>query len=121
MVSRGVENQRLTAGEELTWPRDGASQRGSTQLYGEPWEWIQDSAPPLSIEGIRLGDFLEWVSRETGLAWRFGEPGSEQTAEAIRLHGSIEGLTPEQALSVVLPSCGYRHRRIGNEIVLTSR
>jgi hypothetical protein len=26
------------------------------------------------------------------------------------LHGSIEGLTPEQSLGVVLPGCGLAHR-----------
>jgi hypothetical protein len=29
------------------------------------------------------------------------------------LHGSITGLTPEEALSVVLPGCRLRHRVAG--------
>jgi hypothetical protein len=32
------------------------------------------------------------------------------------LHGSIEGLTPEQSLGVVLPGCGLAHRIDGGAL-----
>jgi hypothetical protein len=34
------------------------------------------------------------------------------------VHGSVEGLTVEEALATVLPSCGLRHRVEGDRILL---
>jgi hypothetical protein len=34
------------------------------------------------------------------------------------LHGSVDGLTPQQAIEVVLASCGLESRIAGDEIVI---
>jgi hypothetical protein len=41
--------------------------------------------------------------------------------EGIVLHGSIEGLTAEEALQAVLPTCGLTFRRTDDLIVISKR
>jgi FecR protein len=104
------------AGSELLIHADGSSESADVPAYGPGWDWVQRAAPPFTIENANLAQFLGWVSRETGLRWRLAEPGDDP--EKVILHGSIEGLTAEEALSVVLPGSGYRHRITGGEIRL---
>lgn len=117
LVGRGGgEIQQARAGGELVLRPDGSFQIAEIPVYGTGWDWVQRAAPALAIEGASLADFLAWVSRETGLRWRLAEPGTGRPPEEIILHGSIEGLTAEEALAVVLPSCGYRHRQVGDQL-----
>lgn len=115
IVDHAGEARQARAGGELVLQEDGGFRRAEIPVYGPGWEWVQRLAPPLAIEGASLADFLDWVSRETGLRWRLAEP-ADRSPEEILLHGSIAGLTAEEALAVVLPSCGYRHRREGDQL-----
>jgi hypothetical protein len=38
--------------------------------------------------------------------------------EQIVLHGSIDGLTPEEALGAVLPTCGLTFRLEGERLIV---
>ncbi len=118
LVDQDGEIRQAGAGAELVLQTDGGFQRAAIPVYGSDWEWVQRAAPALAIEGASLADFLAWVSRETGLRWRLADPGAGKPPEEVILHGSIEGLTAEESLAVVLPSCGYRHRRAGGQLWL---
>ncbi len=118
LVDQAGEIREAGAGAELVLHPDGSVQRAEVPVYGPGWDWVQRTGPALAIEGASLTDFLAWVSRETGLRWRLAEPHPDPAPELVILHGSIEGLTAEEALSVVLPGCGYRHRRVGGELWL---
>lgn len=96
-----------TAGEELRLAAGGALTRGSVPRAGELWSWVQEAAPSLDIEGATLTAFLDWVARETGLEVGFASAAAARAAAGVVLHGTIEGLTPEESLSVVLPGSGY--------------
>lgn len=74
--------------------------------FGPDWSWVQQVAPPLDIEGATVASFLIWVSRETGFRLEYGDAEIERRAAEITLHGSIDGLTPREAVEVVLPSTG---------------
>jgi hypothetical protein len=118
LVDQAGEIRQAGTGAELILEADGGFQSAVIPVYGADWDWVQRAAPALAIEGASLADFLAWVSRETGLRWRLAEPGAGKPPEEVILHGSIEGLTAEESLAVVLPSCGYRHRRVGGELWL---
>jgi hypothetical protein len=120
LVTHGSEEHQARAGGELLLHANGSLQRKEVAIYGSGWDWVQHVAPALAIEGVSLADFLRWVSRETGLRWRFAEPRAGKAPEDIILHGSIDGLTAEEALTVVLPGCGYRHRLRGDQLWLES-
>jgi ferric-dicitrate binding protein FerR (iron transport regulator) len=117
-VRRDERSYQAAAGAVLTLRAGGAVERDVAQPQGAPWEWTQRAAPPLPIEGTTLATFLAWVSRETGLPWRYADGALEESTHATLLHGSIEGLTPEEALAVVLPGCGMRHRRSDRALLL---
>ena len=95
-------------GEQLTIARDGSIARAVSPLYGESWAWIDAATPGIALEGLRLAEFLNWVARETGREVRYDRPETEREAQAIILHGSVSGLTPEQALSAVLATTRVR-------------
>ena len=73
------------------------------------------------MEGKTLGEFLDWVSREGAWTVTFADPRSSDAARATVLHGKpdlLRGLTPAEALDVVMPACGLRHRIDGDRVVI---
>lgn len=108
---------RAEAGQSLVLRADQIELASSPRV-GQTWRWTEEVAPALAIEGRPLADLLRWVARETGRSWRFADPRLEAAAQEILLHGSVDGLLPEQALEVVLPSCDLAFRRVGDELWL---
>jgi len=105
------------AGAELTLATDGRLSRAAVSPHGEAWGWVQEIAPSFELEGRTLGDFLAWVGRESGWRVAWADPSRAAAGSAV-LHGSIEGLSPEQALAAVLPTCGLANRRDGETVVV---
>ncbi|MES1241954.1 MAG: FecR family protein [Acidobacteriota bacterium] len=118
LVEQAGETHQVRAGGELLLAAGSRPERAGISGHDPGWDWIQRTAPPFEIEGARLVDFLDWASRETGLPWRLADPRAGSRPEDVILHGSIEGLTAEEALAVVLPSSGYRLHPAGDEIVI---
>ena len=118
LAGRAGEAHQARAGGELVLQADGRFSSAATPVYGADWDWVQHAGRAMAIEGATLADFLDWVSGETGLRWRLAEPQTARPPKDITLHGSIEGLTAEEALAVVLPGCGYRHRVDGDQLWL---
>ncbi len=98
------------AGSSLTLHRDGSVKRAPLATHAEPWQWVLATSPGFDLEGRTLSEFLDWVVRETGLQLSFPDRTLESEAEQIRVHGSIDGLSPDQAPKVVLPSSGLAFR-----------
>ncbi len=74
------------------------------------WAWIADVAPMPDLEGLSARAFLDWAAREGGWTLRFADEETARFAAETTLRGSLAGLTPEQALDAVLPTCGLNHR-----------
>jgi hypothetical protein len=107
------ENGQLAgaaAGEELGLAKDGSIRRAPIATYGDLWSWVATVAPEFEIEGRTLAAFLEWAARETGWRVELEGDGLAAAAATIRLHGSIAGMTPGEAMSVVLPGSGLDYR-----------
>jgi ferric-dicitrate binding protein FerR (iron transport regulator) len=117
-IAQGSAVAEAHAGGMLLVPAAGPVHRGQVPTHGAAWEWVQTAAPPFQLEGARLRDFLDWTARETGLRWRFTDPHQAGAATATILHGSAEGLTVFEALSVVLPGAGLRYRLDHGELIL---
>jgi ferric-dicitrate binding protein FerR (iron transport regulator) len=90
-------------------------------LHGPEWDWTLRASPPFVLEGQTLGSFLDWVEREGGWPVRFPDRQLQQSSSSIVLHGSIDGLTPAEALADVLPTCGLTHRIAGDAVVIEKR
>lgn len=106
------------AGQQLVASPAGALDVARTETYGPDWNWITLAAPPFTIEGATLESFLDWIERESGRSVGFDEPDLRRSAGPARLHGSIAGLTPEEALGVVLPASGLSYRIEGGRILI---
>lgn len=103
-------------GGELSIDEGGSVTRRQLLPYGDEWRWILEIAPSFELEGNQLGSFLEWVSRETGRDVGFDSVQLKVASSGILLHGSVEGLSPQQALESVLPTCGLTFRRVQGRI-----
>jgi ferric-dicitrate binding protein FerR (iron transport regulator) len=100
--------ERGDAGEQFTIAADGAVQRMQSERYGETWDWIATTTPAIDIEGRPLADFLAWAGRELGREVVFESPELREEAATIVVHGSVAGLTPQQALDAVLATTSVR-------------
>jgi hypothetical protein len=113
--ANGVD-ARAGAREELFLQLDGSDgsiSRRPIAATGREWAWAERAAPPFFVEGKTLGAFLDWVSREGAWTVTFADHNFSEAARATVLHGRpdlLKGLTPAEALEVILPTCGLRHR-----------
>jgi ferric-dicitrate binding protein FerR (iron transport regulator) len=105
-------------GIELVATGSGGIIRAQAPLTGEAWDWITLAGAPFDLDGKTLADFLAWVTREGGWETRFQTDALARSASTIVLSGSIDGLTPEQALRAVLATCGLTHRRTGDVVTI---
>lgn len=118
-VRRDGETHAAERGEELTLGRDGPVERSTLAPDSAEWMWVLGAAPSLEIEGRSLDSFLTWVSRETGRQVRYADAQLEQSARTIRLHGTIEGLRPDESIGVILEGSGLSHRTENGTILVT--
>ncbi|MDH3745813.1 MAG: FecR family protein [Acidobacteriota bacterium] len=120
-VSRGAETHSAEAGQELTVDTRGAVEVGTVSRHGSEWDWAIEAAPGLEIEGLRLQEYLDWLTRETGIQARYSDSGVGESAGDIELFGSIEGLSPIQSVDAVLPSTGLDYQLAGHDLLIGSR
>ena len=110
----------VRAGHVLEAGEDGRSVRPDTSARSVGWDWIGDITPMMRIEGRSLKEFLNWIGRERGLRVRFAREDLGRSASRISLVGSIDGMTLDQALDSVLPTCGMRHRIEQGDLLVDS-
>jgi ferric-dicitrate binding protein FerR (iron transport regulator) len=115
-TSRGTEN--AGRGNELVASESGEIARAKAPLTGDEWDWVTLAATPFDLDGKTLADFLAWVTREGGWELRFENEALARSASTIVISGSVEGLTPQQALRAVLATCGLTHRRNGDVVTI---
>ena len=119
-LANGVD-ARADAGGELFAKPDGSIDRRPIAATGSAWAWAERAAPQFSVEGKTLGAFLDWVSHEGAWTVTFADRRRSEAARATLLHGRpdlLKGLTPAEALDVVLPACGLRHRIDRHRVVI---
>ena len=120
VVDDGGARQTSRAGEALLISRDRPPVRSTIATSGPEWDWVTTVAQPFTLEGATVSAFLQWVSREQGWRWEYADAATKRRAERAVLHGSIEGLTPEEALAAVLPASGLTSRRDGDRLIVGS-
>jgi ferric-dicitrate binding protein FerR (iron transport regulator) len=89
---------------------------GRAAISGADWDWIVRAVRPPQLEGRPLPEFLAWAEREGGRAIRFADPALERANAATIVYGAIDRLTVDEALDVVLASCGLA-RRTDDEVI----
>jgi len=119
-VERDGTRWNTGAGEALVLARTGTPTRQRIATSGPEWSWADRLSTPFLLEGATVPAFLDWVSREEGWQWEIADAALRARADRIVLHGSIDGLTPEEALSAVLPASGLTYRREGMRLVIAA-
>jgi ferric-dicitrate binding protein FerR (iron transport regulator) len=109
-MKHGSRTYRAEPGQQLLAGADGQVVASIVPRHGEAWGWMLHVAPPFELGGKSLEAYLGWVERETGWRTRFEDPTTAAGASTLILHGSIDGLRPDETPAVVLPTCGLRHR-----------
>lgn len=117
-LDREGGSREIPSGTELILDQAGGSRTAIVPPRDPGWNWILAVAPEFEMEGRTLGEFLDWVSTETGMSVRFADASIERGARAIVLHGSVAGLRPDQTPGVVLPACGLSHGVIGDTLIV---
>ncbi len=117
---RPAARHRIDAGHELTLDADGRVTRRELSADDPAWAWLLDLAPMPELEGRPAREFLDWVVREQGWRLAFADPELSRTVDGIVLGGTVGGLTPSEALDVVLPTCRLRHRVEGDVLVIST-
>lgn len=119
LVSRSGSEMTARTGEALHVDPRGRYVRSPIPIFGPEWAWTSAIAPQFQLEGSTVQQFLEWVAREQAWRWRFADTETARRAAGIVTHGSLEGYTPEEALEIVLPTCGLSFVRNGDEVVVS--
>jgi ferric-dicitrate binding protein FerR (iron transport regulator) len=116
-VSSTFGMRQADRGDQLRVTRSGIV-AGLAPTSGADWDWIVRATRPPQLEGRPLPEFLAWAEREGGRPIRFADPALERANVATIVYGAIERLTVEEALDVVLPSCGLGRRTDGDVITI---
>lgn len=117
-LDRAGASHEAAAGTQLFVPLKGAVESVRITEYDDEWRWTVLAAPSFPVEGRTLEAFLEWASREGGRRVVFADPSLESRLRNTVLHGSIDGLSVDEALEVILPTCGLAHRLDGSTVVV---
>jgi ferric-dicitrate binding protein FerR (iron transport regulator) len=105
------------AGEQFT-VRDGQVTRAPLAPTAAAWNWVAEVTPPFVIEGRSVESFLVWAARQTGRTIVYTSPDAARQARSVTLSGTVDGLTPDEAVTAVLsttslrPEIGTEHIRV---------
>lgn len=105
-LTREDRSYTAPAGTRMSMNETGAVETSAIPRQGADWQWVLTIAPAFDLEGKTLGEFLDWVSSETGWEVRYAEPSIAADAPTVILHGSVQRMRPDQAPAAVLPTCG---------------
>jgi ferric-dicitrate binding protein FerR (iron transport regulator) len=99
----------VKAGTEVVFSKGAKAAERPVGTSGQEWDWTAKTTPDFEIDNRPLGDFLEWVARESGRKLVLADDETRKQAARVRMHGSVHGLTPMQALSAVMATTELRY------------
>jgi ferric-dicitrate binding protein FerR (iron transport regulator) len=98
---------QAAAGEQLVIS-DAGVERAALAVDAAAWDWLATVTPPFTLEGRSVQEFLEWAGRETGRSVVFASHEAARRARTVTLSGTVEGLTPDEAVAAVLSTTTLR-------------
>jgi hypothetical protein len=120
VLTRNSVETRAGRGTQLVAAADGVTS-GSVPVFGAEWEWIGRLPSPFDLSTHTLMEFLTWVARETGYAVAFESDDLAEKARRMTVQGSIDGLTPHEALETVLPATGLEYGLSNGRVTIRTR
>jgi ferric-dicitrate binding protein FerR (iron transport regulator) len=98
----------VNAGTEVLIDQNRNVSRQRIDSYGVTWAWTEMMAPDVDIENRPLEEFLDWVARESGRELVLADDATRHQVAGIRMHGSVHGLAPLEALKAVMAATSLR-------------
>jgi ferric-dicitrate binding protein FerR (iron transport regulator) len=117
-VQNDADRYAARMGERLTLVQGGTATVAELDTHDDYWDWIVELTPAFDMTNKSLLDFLKWAARETGRDLQFESDESRMFAMRTDVHGSIEGLTPEEALEAILAITTVRYQIADDKIVI---
>jgi ferric-dicitrate binding protein FerR (iron transport regulator) len=119
-IRRGAGIETAGAGTEAMVTPSGVAVR-QVAPYGSEWAWTSAIAPPFAIEGQSLRSVLDHLATEEGWSLRYDDADVANIAARVVLHGSVEGLSAEEALEVALATSGLQYRLHDGTLLVSKR
>ncbi len=113
-VAVGSDSASLTRGESATVVLAGNSaatnriSRSRMATFGASWQWADELAPRLPIEGRSLVAVLRTLAYQAGMTLSFASESVEAAAQATTLHGPVLDMAPDAALRAILATTSFR-------------
>ncbi len=120
-IFTGSEIHAARMGQRLTLERGEGASVASLDTHDPYWHWIAGLTPAFDTSNKSLLDFLKWAARETGRELRFKSDESRMFAMRTDVHGSVAGLTPDEALLAILSTTSLIYEIESDKIVLAHR
>lgn len=105
-------------GERLSLAAGQDASISNLETHDPYWDWIAELTPTFDMSKKSLLDFLNWAARETGRELRFENDESRMFAMRTDVHGSVEGLTPDEALAAILSTTTLNYRIDADKVVV---
>ena len=109
---RGV---KAGAGTEIRATKAHLSQH-EIAVAGDEWSWIERAAPPVILGGKTLGEVVQLVAREKGLALEW----KNSTRRDAQLHGNM-ALGIDEALDAATAATGATYSINGQRLIVSAR
>lgn len=106
------------AGEAIEVRNENVVGKTALETDSPVFDWVASVAVMPEIEGRSLREFLEWIARERGWRLMFETREAEALSRTVKLHGSVRGLSQDEALRSVLLSSGFRHDLVGGQLII---
>jgi len=117
-VQSETDSYAARMGERLTLIQGEGAELVDLDTHDVYWNWIVDLTPVFDMTNKSLLDFLKWAARETGRDLQFESDESRMFAMRTDVHGSIDGLTPDEALEAILATTTVRYRIEEDKVVI---
>lgn len=105
-------------GQRLTLVQGAGASVTDLDTHDDYWDWVVDLTPQFDMTNKSLLDFLKWAARETGRELQFSSNESRMFAMRTDVHGSADGLTPDEALVAVLATTTVRYQIKDDKIII---
>ena len=96
-MNGNYHDETVLEGQQLKIAGSNRGRFTNFPRHGAAWDWVEATAPVAYVNGRSVYEFLNWVSRETGLEIIYESPEAEQKARAGILKGKVD-MDPRSAL-----------------------
>lgn len=120
VFTRATSDTRAARATEVVATAEGVTTR-TIPVFGPDWAWVGISPSAFDLSSHTLMEFLQWVSRETGYTVSFESQDLAMRAERMRVQGSIDGLTAEEALDAVVPATGLEYHVSNGQVIIRAQ